>query len=63
VIVLIFIDQFLQGEGVSVCRFDILFVAEGNIFKSMDFTSVPEDVIDILALALDLEDLGEVRLL
>ena len=53
----------MKGVGIAFALFDSLGVAIGNVFKTVNLSEVPENVICVLALALDPENLGEVLLL
>lgn len=58
-----FIDEFLELYWVaSSCR-EVSRIAVGDVFKAVDFSKLPEDRILVLALAFDLENLGQVSLL
>lgn len=58
-----FVDKLLQLVGVALNFVELLSITEGNIFKTMDFTQLPEDGVAILTLASDLEDFSQVSLL
>lgn len=57
------VDELLQLVWVALDFLKLLSIAVGNVFETMDLTKLPEDRVGILALTLNLEDLGQISLL
>jgi hypothetical protein len=53
------VDKSLKGNGITIGLFELLRVAQSEVFKTMDLTVCPEDIILISTLSLELEFLLE----
>jgi len=55
------VDESLDFHWITLGSFQLINVTKSDVFKTMDLTQGPEDVIFIFSHSLDLEVLGEVR--
>lgn len=53
------VDKSLKGNWITIGLFELLWVAQSEVFKTMDLTVCPEDIILISTLSLELEFLLE----
>lgn len=58
-----FVDELLQRVGIPVDLGKVGWVAEGDVFKTVDFAKLPEDRAFITANAFDGEGFAKVDLL
>lgn len=54
------VDKLLKLIGVTICLLKLFLVAEGDVFETVNFTEMPENRVQILALTLDTEDIRQV---
>ena len=57
-----FVDEPLELDGVSADLSELRRVTESNVFETVNLSKLPEEVVDILALALDAENFGQISL-